>query len=364
MKVFLRIYLFLLVFVLATSIGRGFLSLWYTKNHFSYAQIALYFLIDFAIPPIILIFIKKFSTTKSFTIALVSEILLMLNVYHFYYPFQLYLAGILAGTTVVFFYVTYNTLFFENTSREKRALSSSIYVLAGPILGIIIPIIIGFVGQKWGLSSVFLVSIAILLVNLYLIKILPKFEFECHLLRSLAKTAKINCLLIIEGLKDTAGIAVIPIFTLFFIHQPLPYGVFFGYLGFVSVSATVLLGFLSDKFKKRTIILYPTTILIASMIILLGFSKNLVWWAIISGILGFILTIDGVFVTTLVLDKVHEVNEGMIGREFLLGTGRIIGMIIIFISFTLTNSPKIALILIGSLYFLFPLTLFFKKIYK
>jgi len=99
-------------------------------------------------------------------------------------------------------------------------------------------------------------------------------------------------------------------------------------------------------------------------VIALGFSSNLTWWAIISGIRGFISTINGAFVTTFVLDQVPEVKEAMIGREFLLGAGRTIGTLVLFASLFRFNSPKIALIIIGCVYLFFPLLIYRKKLYQ
>lgn len=364
MKRFLKIYFFFLIFILAVSIGRGFLPLWFLQNGFSYSQIALFYFIDYLTPPVILIFAKNFSTGKSLTLALILEIFLMLSVYRFFHPFQIYLSGILAGATVVFFYLTYNTLYFENTPKNKRALSSSFFSLGGPFVGVIAPVVVGFFGQQWGLSSIFLIAILIYFLIIYLIKFLPKIEFKCRLKQNLKKTRSINFLLFVEGIKESVSLAAIPIFTLYFIRQPLPYGVYFGYLGFVSAAATVFLGFLSDKFKKRTFILYPVTITVGLTIIALGFSRNLFSWAIISGVLGFATVISGAFVTTLVLDQTSKVKEGMISREFLLGIGRATGLIFFFASLCLTNQPSLAFILIGFLYLLFPFNVYLKKLYQ
>jgi MFS family permease len=364
MRRFLKIYFFFLIFILAVSIGRGFLPLWFFQNGFSYSQIALFYLIDYLTPSIIIIFAKNFSTGKSLTLALVSEVLLMLSVYHFFHPYQIYFSGILAGATVVFFYLTYNTLYFENTPRDKRALSSSFFTLGGPLISVIVPIVIGFFGQQWGLSSIFLIAALIHALTIYLIKLLPKIEFKCDLKQNLKKTKSINFLLLIEGVKESVTLAAIPIFTLYFIRQPLPYGIYFGYLGFVSTATTVFLGFLSDRFKKRTFVLYPITITVGLTIIALGFSKDLFSWAIISGILGFATVINGTFVTALVLDQTPKVNEGMISREFLLGLGRVIGVIIFLASLGLTSQPGLGLIIIGFFYLLFPLNVRLKKLYQ
>ncbi|MFH1601763.1 MAG: MFS transporter [Candidatus Shapirobacteria bacterium] len=362
-KIFLQIYIFFLVFLLAVSLGRGFFSLWFSQNNFSYQQIFGYYLIKLAIPSILLVFIKRFSSPKSFIIAFASEIILMLGVIKFIHPWQIFLIGIPSGITVVFFYVTYNTLYFNNTPKNKRAFSSSIFTLAGPFLGIAVPLIVGFIGKFWGLQAVFPTAIFIILIAAYLTKNLPKISFACNLKKSLNKTKKINLLLIIEGIREAVGLAAVPVFTLLFINQPLPYGVFFSYLAFVSVGTTLLLGHLSDKSKKRTIILYPSTILVALLIMTLGFSQDLRSWAILTGCLGLVSTINGTFVTTLVLDQINSVGHGMIGREFLLGVGRIIGSLIFIASLAIFSAPKSAFLLIGLIYLLFPYLVFRNKLY-
>jgi MFS family permease len=362
-SVFFRIYSFLLVFLLAVSFGRGFLSLWYIQHDFSYLQIAAFYLIDFIVPCLIILVTKNFSIRKTIPIALVSEILLMITVFHFSHPFQLYVAGVLAGITVVLFYVPYNILYFQNTSKKRRAFSSSLVTLAGPFLSIIVPVIGGYLGQRFGLSSVFVFAGLILLTNLYLVHFLPREEYNIGVLQSLRRTTRTNILLILEGLKESITIAAIPLFTLFFIRQPLPYGLFVSYLAIIASIATVFLGFVSDKFKKRTVILYPITILVALSIIMLGFSQNLTLWAMVCGVLGFLISINSTFVTTLVLDKSRSVVEGMVSREFLLGAGRTIGVLFIIGSLVLTGNPKTAFILVGILYLFFPVLVYLKRVY-
>jgi hypothetical protein len=81
-------------------------------------------------------------------------------------------------------------------------------------------------------------------------------------------------------------------------------------------------------------------------------------------VLSLISTLNGTFVTALVLDQISWVKDGMIGREFLLGVGRGIGTLVVLGSLHFYQSSKVALIFIGSLYFLFPLTLYLKKFIK
>jgi predicted MFS family arabinose efflux permease len=99
----------------------------------------------------------------------------------------------------------------------------------------------------------------------------------------------------------------------------LPYGAYRSYLAIVAVLASLILGKISDRNKKRAQFLYPSTIFTAISIILFAFAKDLHFWAIASGLFSFTSSIGAVFVTTTVLDHASGVKEGMVAREFLLG---------------------------------------------
>lgn len=363
-KPFLKIYGFFLVFYLAVSLGRGFLPVWFQQNGFSYSLIIIYFLIKLALPSVILLFKQKFSTKKSLTLALMSEIALMLTVFHFFHFTQIYLVAFFSGITVVYFYLVYNTLFFENTSKDKRAFSSSLYGVAGPFLGVIIPLLAGFISQKFGFSSLFLAATVFLIICLLLVKSLPQTEFPSDLRLILRKNKPLVAPMFIRGIMEAVSLTAIPTFTLLYINKPLPYGIYFGYLAFVSVGASVIFGFISDKIKKRTVFLYPSTIITAFVIILFGFSRDLRSWSIISGIFSFISTIDGSFVTTVVLDKATSVSEGMIAREFLVGAGRMVGSVICLIPLMLGGNPQTAMIILGLIYLLFPFLVHRQHLYR
>lgn len=361
---FLKVYGFFLVFYLAVSLGRGFLPVWFQQNGFGYSLIIIYFLIKLALPAVILLFRQRFSTKKSLALALLSEIALMLTVFHFFHYTQIYLIALFSGMTVVYFYLVYNTLFFENTPKDKRATSSSLYGVAGPFLGVIIPLLAGFISKRYGFSSLFLAAIVFLMICLLLVKSLPQTEFTSDLRLILRKNRFLVTPMFIRGIMESASLTAIPVFTLLFINKPLPYGIYFSYLAFISVGASLLLGYVSDKIKKRTVFLYPSTITTAIVIILFGFSKSLYAWTIISGIFSFVSAIDGSFVTTVVLDKASSVSEGMIAREFLVGVGRMVGSAICLVPLLLGGTPQTAMIFIGLIYLLFPLLVHRQHLYR
>jgi len=361
---FLKIYFFFLVFYLAVSLGRGFLPVWFLQNGLSYQLIVLYFLLKLALPSLIILLPQKFSTRKSLSWALVSEILLMLSVYHFFYPWQIYLVAFFSGTTVVYFYLVYNSLFFENSPKDKKAFSASLYLFAGALLGIVVPLIAGLISQKFGFTGLFSASIAILLICFLMIKSLPQISFDSNLYLLLRKHRPVVVPLLVEGIRDAISLAVIPTFTLLYIKKPLPYGVYLSYIACVSAVASLFLGFLSDKYKKRTIFLYSSAIITSFIIILFGLVSDLNTWSIVTGLYTFIATINASFVITLVLDKIPDIKESMILREFLLGAGRTIGSLIYLAPLVLGFSPTKAFVVIGLIYLCLPLIVYRQKLYQ
>lgn len=364
MKPFVNIYIFFVVFSLAVGIGRGFFPVWFLENGFSYTQIVIYFLIKLAIPPLILLLRQRFSTVKSLSLAIASEILLMISVWHIYHPAQLLIIAFLSGVTVVYFYLVYNTLFFENSPKDKKAFSAGLYFLASPFLGIMVPLIVGWVTQKYGFTYIFPAAIVLLVVCLARIPKLPKITFEPNLGEIIGKNKKLVILQLLDGIQDAVPLTAIPAFTLLFIKDPLPYGAFLSYLAIMAVCANLLIGYISDKIKNRTLFLYPAAILTALSIIGFGFAYDLRLWAIVCGFFGFISTIKSSFALTVILDKATGVSDGMVLHEFLVGVGRIIGSLICLIPLIMGGSPQTAMIFIGFIYLLFPIALYRQRIYR
>jgi MFS family permease len=346
------------------SLSWGFLPIWFLQNGFQYREIIIYFLIRAAVPSVILFFRQQFTTAKNLILAFGADILLMLIVFRFFGHFQIYLAAVFSGVTVVYFYMIYNVLFFENTPKDKRATSSGIYNLAAPIIGIVIPVIAGYISAKFGFAYLFLSSIVVIFGCLVMIRILPKISFQSDLKSILPRNEVIRVPLILEGVKESVPLTAIAVFTLIYIKQPIPYGIFLSYLAIVAVVAALLMGLLSDRLKKRTLFLYPAVILTGISIILLGFSRDLNSWAIFSGIFSFTSTIASSFLTTMVLDKSSSVQEGMINQEFLKGIGRLTGSFICLIPLLIGQTPQTAMILIGLVYLSLPFIVNRKKVYN
>jgi len=156
--------------------------------------------------------------------------------------------------------------------------------------------------------------------------------------------------------------ALIPIYTLYFIKTTLGYGSFLAYLSLLSVFATLLIGRLSDKLQKRIIFLYPVTITMAVVSLLFPFAtQNFTLWVILSGLISFIIPLFWNFSTAIVIDTSPNLGVSIPGRELVLALGRFLGLIFVLISFLYEKEPFFIFIFLGCVILLYPIFLFWSS---
>jgi hypothetical protein len=260
-----------------------------------------------------------------------------------------------------FFFVFYNIAHFVSTPKEQRGNGSALMFIAPSIIGIIAPLLAGLVAQ---FNIIFLWIIAILsfAVSFYVVKFQADFKISYNLIRAIKEIKATRSLIFIEGVWEAMVFAVIPIYTLFFIKTPLDYGAFLAYLAVVSVAANLLLGKLTDKLQKRVVFLYPLTMIMACTTILFAvFKTNIVNWIILVSIIQFLLPLFWNVSTAMVIDAHSNLEQAIPGREFLLATGRVLGILIAFISFSLEKSPFYVFLILGGILFLYPAKLFWNS---
>ncbi|MDD5489174.1 MAG: hypothetical protein PHP25_00640 [Candidatus Moranbacteria bacterium] len=162
-----------------------------------------------------------------------------------------------------------------------------------------------------------------------------------------------------QGIWEATIFGIIPIFSLFFIKEPLEYGGYLAYLALMAVLANLLLGRFTDKIQKRAIFLYPLTISIAILTFLFVFAVgNIFIWFVLTGLLQFLLPLFWNISTAMVVDSHPNLRLAMPGREYMLASGRIVGLLIAFISFSLEKIPHNVFFILGFVMFLYPVILF------
>lgn len=297
---------------------------------------------------------------RSWQIAIALSVIYVLSIIKIISPFQLYAAYFVYGASVLFFYLFYNVAHFEHTPKEKNGRSSALMFSIGPIVSIIAPLLAGTLAEinylvVWILSGIFL------LMTLYLANIQKSYTVKYCLRPAMREVISTRPYIIIQGIWEVMRFGVIPIYGLFFIKTPLGYGTYIAYLSLSSVVANLLMGKFTDKKQKRMVFLYPITIIMAGVTFLFPFATdNVVYWIILSGILQFFIPIFANLMLTAVVDHHSDLQLAMAGREIFLNSGRVLGTLLVIISFYAEKTPFYIFIVLGSLLLLLPINLAWK----
>jgi hypothetical protein len=357
-----KLILFYIIFNWFASFSKSVLSVHFIGQGLSLNQLILGAVFCYA-GVLFLALIKasnKITSRLSWQLSLVSIILYVVLTIKIYQPSQFYIASFVNGFSVFLFFIFYNVAHFKNTPKEKTGHSSAIMFSVGPIVSVLAPLLAGIFAKN-SFLLVWFFSFVFFIVSMFFSRKQVDFSVKYSIISSLRELKSTRFFIFIEGIWESIIFGIIPIYTLFFIKTPLNYGTYLAYLSLIAVVANLLLGKLSDKIQKRVIFLYPITILLSIITFLFPFTTDkLVYWIIITGILQFIMPIFWNFVTAIVVDSHPNLELAMPGREILLSSGRILGLFLVFLSFTFEKTPSLIFIFLGFVMLLFPLCLFWR----
>ncbi len=185
------------------------------------------------------------------------------------------------------------------------------------------------------------------------------FKLDYSIKESLELVKTTRLFIFLQGLWEAIPFGVVPIYTLFFIQKPFDLGIYLSYLAFVSILANFLIGKFSDNIRKRTVFLYPITILITAVTILFPLStNNLFLWIILSSFLQMLLPIFWNISTAFIIDSSVDLKKSIPGREIVLAVGRLLGLILAFLGFVLEPKPRLIFWILGAFMAFYPILLF------
>ncbi len=367
-KNFINLFIFYSSFLWFSSFSQSVLPTHYFQQGLNFQDLILGRLILYISTLIFLLLITSLASKPAWRLALIFSFLNIMLSIKILNIQQFYLLSSFAGISNYFFYVVYNIAHFENSPKERTGISSALMFSIISIVGLLAPALSGYIKSinataLWFLSGFFFV------VSFSLIWLQKDFRLEYKVKDSLNELKATRLFIIIEGIWESLPFVVIPIYTLFFIKTPLNYGFFISYLSLVGIIANLLLGRLTDRLQKRSVFLYPITILMIVVTFLFPFAtKNLILWLIITGGLIFLLPIFWNVSTAFVVDTHQNLLLAIPGREILLTLGRFVGSLLVLVSFFVEKTPFYLFFILGAIFILYPLSLYWrvniKKTYR
>ena len=362
---YLNLMTFYTVYLFLGSFSTSILPTYFLKNGLSLNQIMLGKIIYFIGQLILLLGLKNLKAKFSWKMALVTSIAYILLIINLNSALLYYLGVFINGMSLFFFFLFYNIAHFELTPKEKTGNSSALMFIVPSFIGILAPLLAGFLAQI-NIYFVWLFSLFLFFLSYLLLNKQKDFRVTYSIREAWSEIKATRIFLILEGVWEALPFGIIPIYTLFFIKEPLPFGTYLSYLALISIVANFILGKLSDKLKKRVVFLYPITILISVVTFLLPLATSrLVIWIVLTGILKFLLPVFSNVSTAFVVDTHSNLRKAIPGREIALAVGRFTGLFLSFLSFTFEQRPRIIFFVLGLFMLSYTLVLFVRtKIMK
>ncbi len=344
---FKTLFIFYISYIWFIIFSRSILPTHFLKEGLTFSQMLIGSILNFSAAVILLLIFTKFSAKVAWRLAPIANFIYILLIIHIFHPLQFYAGSFIDGFSIYFFFVFYNIAHFEYTHKSRVGHSSGLLTSVGPVINILAPLLAGYLIQTntplfWVSSGIFF------LITLLLVNKQEDFEIKYSIKGALTEIKSTRLFIFLEGIWEAMVFSIIPIFSLFFIKSPLNYGLFIAYLGLMGALATFLLGRFTDKIQKRSVFLYPITISMAIATFLFAkATNNVLMWIFLSGIIQFILPIFWNLSIAMVVDTQANIKLAMIGREFLLNSGRVIGLLVALFSFNLEKRPFSIFIILG-----------------
>lgn len=356
-KKFVQVLTLYTAYLWFTSFSSAILPTHFLQQGLNYNQMIFGKFLVFAFQLILLLFLTSFTSKNAWRMATVTYLMFVLLSVKILGPVQFYIASGLSGFSLFFFYIAYNIAHFKNTHKSKTGHSSAIMFSIGPIINIIAPLASGLIA-KINFNLLWILAIVSFFICLFSVRNQENFRVKYSAKKALQEIKATRFFILIEGIWEALPFGLVPIFTLYFIKEPLPYGAYLAYLSLIAVFANLLLGKITDKIQRRAIFLYPITITLAVITFLFFFAiNNLPMWIITTSLLQFFLPLFWNLSTAMVIDSHSNLNLAIPGRDLILGIGRIAGLFITFASLTFEKTPKNIFIFLGLVMLLFPIIL-------
>ena len=361
---FLTLYSMHTSFVAADTIGWSLAMLYFYKHGVPLAWLFIFFLVQFGTIYVVLINAHRFVARHMFIYSFCIRILVLLLLSIFFKPSLVYIAAALQATAIFAYWVPFNAIYFKDSEGKQQTFLAALYAGITPTLGLVLPPLMGVVAESFGYSTVFLLGALVMFIPLTLSFKMPMHTIEFNASKSAVRHKKVSMLIFLNGLLDSIAIVAIPLFVLQFITSEIKLGIFLSYLGLAGIIGSLILTRISDIFHAKRLFIFPLTIFLGVIIMLLGFyAHNFYLFLIFAGIFSMINVLVYPFLIRVAFDSYSHITDAVIARETILYLGRFAGVLLLTASFVWLNTPSYAFIIVGTATMLYPYFIWKNKLY-
>ncbi len=282
----------------------------------------------FAVPLLFLALMRKFEARQSVLIGMAMNALAGLLLAFFPDPAVPFVARMIMGTSIFFFWMPLNVLYYEH-AKSNRAFMSSVYYAISPVLSLVLPAFAGWVAFAFGYPAMFLLSVAMLLVNMAMAArfVEPK-KYSYDPVASLRSISGLRTLFFIEGfsIMSIAQITLSAMILLFF-TDPVNFGGMLSAVTVFAIIASFVTARLSDHFGQRRMFLVAAALGFLLSAIFTSFTSGVALFFLGFGAITFFRSILLPLPLALAVDNSMNIVDTMVGREIMLNLGRVVAAV-------------------------------------
>lgn len=279
-------------------------------------------------------------------------------------PFSIgvyYVYMIFSYVSIMTFFTPYNILFFERTPKERRLRDMTMYFAIFVVVGIVAPIMGAELFERLGLKPFLAIAIMCYGLGFLLAGFVKKERYPFSFQELFSCLKRVRTITTLDGMIGKI-FAVIPLYALLYITSARDFGAFLSVMSLVALFFSFRIAKQSDASQNRVQFLYPLSIIMGCLVMLLGFTNS--FWPFFL-ITLFVKGLDVILApirSNIMQDAVPHAPVNWVAREVFLNIGRAAVMGFVGCSF-LFGLERISFFLLGILPILFPLLVFRKKVY-
>ncbi|MBI5001364.1 MAG: hypothetical protein HZB92_07570 [Euryarchaeota archaeon] len=254
----------------------------------------------------------------------------------------LFVAPLFFAPYIVGFWVPFNVLYMEQTTKENRGFVSCVVFLVFPVIGVFSPLLGAYIATSVAYWVIFLCAALALMTNIFLIllgnatrspPLAPKPSTG-----TLGK--RLSAALFFEGAQEGVFFTATPLLAMQFATGEMALGTLFALFALVGGLASLWVGRISDKKGERARYVRIGALLSAPFILLAAFAPSLQIYTVANSAVNVALTLVPIFLFALAMDRMEKDKpSAVLTRELLLNGGRMLGAgTVVAVLFTLGGS--------------------------
>lgn len=325
---FNRLVLVYALWVASSILSGGLFEIYLSGNGIRQSDIFFTNIVWFIPAILLLAFIKGFKVRQSMMIGVVFMLLATILLLFAPASFSGYLYRFVLGFTIFFFWVPFNTMYYES-SKENHAQLGALYYAMSPTLTLILPLLSGYVASLFGFNALFILAVIVILATLAAAhRLLEDKPYGFDLASSIRSINGLKSIIFLEGFTASLIIgSTIPIILLDFTSSPFEFGLMTSLATVFSLIAMAVTAKMSDDCRERRKFLLPITAGLAIATIFASTVKDAIVFVFAMGFVRFFSSIFFPLPLALVMDNSRSTADSMVGREFMLNIGRVAGVI-------------------------------------